>query len=192
MMPLPPFNSNGMLPPLASENGADADRSPYTITMMELVQRFGTTPHRRRLLNNLIAYRGVISAGGYTAGLQFLDGSFVENVEAHSRREPRDIDVFSLLDIPTRYLQDPASWRNGGIQFWAEEIQNTPRNKERFQLDTYATLVQEVPLLDLLKGVMYWYSLFSHQRDTFAWKGFVAVVLDPAQDAEALAWLGAQ
>lgn len=191
-MPLPPFNSNGILPPLASDNAVDAERSPYIITMMELVQRFGTTLHRRHLLNNLIAYRGVISAGGYTSGLQFLDGSFVENVEVHGRREPRDIDVFSLLNIPARYMQDPPSWQHGGIQFWAEEIQNVPRNKERFQLDTYATLVEEVPLFGLLKNVLYWYSLFSHQRDTFAWKGFVAVVLDPAQDAEALAWLGAQ
>lgn len=142
------------------------------------------------MLNNLIAYRQLISTGGYTSGIQFLDGSFVEDVETHSRREPGDIDVFSLLNVPTHYMQNPPSWHQGGFQFWAEEIQNQPRNKQRFELDTYAALVEEFQLLGLLNHVMYWYSLFSHQRDTFAWKGFVAVVLDPAQDADALVWLG--
>ncbi|KQX21181.1 hypothetical protein ASD01_29670 [Ensifer sp. Root423] len=160
--------------------------------MTELVQAFGTTPHRRQLLRNLIAYRQLISAGGYTSGLQFLDGSFVEDVERHSRREPGDIDVFSLLHVPAQYMQDPPSWQQGGFQFWADEIQNQPRNKDRFRLDTYAALVEEFQLLGLLKNVMYWYSLFSHQRDTYAWKGFVAVVLDPIQDASALTLLGEQ
>jgi hypothetical protein len=111
-------------------------------------------------------------------------------VERHSNREPRDIDVFSLLNVPAHYQQNPTSWTQGGFQFWAEEIQNQPKNKSRFRLDTYAVLVEEYQLLSLLKNVMYWYSLFSHQRDTFAWKGFVAVVIDPVQDADALNLLG--
>jgi hypothetical protein len=190
LMPIPSFNANGILPPVAGSDPTDMDRSPYIVTMRELVQKFGTTPHRKQLLQNLIAYRNIISSGGYISGLQFLDGSFVENVEIHSNREPRDIDIFSLLNLPVRYMEDPQSWQQGGFKFWAEEIQNHPRNKERFQLDTYATLVEEFQLPGLLKNVMYWYSLFSHQRDTFAWKGFVAVALDPAQDAEALSLLG--
>lgn len=189
-MPVPSFNSNGILPPVAGANPTDLERSPYIVTMPEMVQAFGTTPTRRVLLRNLIAYRQLILEGGYTSGLQFLDGSFVEDVEKHSRREPRDIDVFSLLHVPTQYAQNPQSWQTSGYQFWAEEIQNQPKNKNRFKLDTYAALVEEFHLLGLLKNVMYWYSLFSHQRDTFAWKGFVAVVLDPAQDADALNLLG--
>lgn len=189
-MPLPSFNTNGILPPVAGSDPTDTDRSPYIVTMTELVQAFGTTPRRRLLLRNLITYRELILSGGYTSGLQFLDGSFVEDVETNSRREPGDIDVFSLLHVPAPYMQDPSSWQQGGFQFWAEEIQNQPRNKERFQLDTYATLVEDFQLIGLLKNVMYWYSIFSHQRDTFAWKGFVAVVLDAAQDADALILLG--
>ena len=158
--------------------------------MVEMATTFGTTPHRRQLLRNLISYRQLISAGGYTMGVQFFDGSFVENVEAHSGREPKDIDVFSLLHVPQQYIQDPASWSAGGLQFWAAEIQNQPLNKARFKLDTYASLVEDFPLVDLVKLVIYWYSLFSHQRDTFAWKGFVAVLLDTSQDADALTLLG--
>lgn len=188
-MPLPIFNSQGLLPPIGGSGPTDRDRSPYIVTMSELVNSFGTTPHRQKLLRYLLTYRQLMYAGGYSSGLQFLDGSFVENVEAQGR-EPRDIDVFSLVHLPDHYKKNPSSWHQGGFQFWAEEIQNQPKNKDRFKLDTYAALVEEFQLLGLLQNVMYWYSLFSHQRDTFAWKGFVAVLLDQAQDVEALTILG--
>lgn len=178
-----------MLPPVAGASPTDQDRSPYVISMQELVQGFGTTPRRKSLLRNLIAYRTILAGGGYQSGLQFIDGSFVEDVEARGK-EPGDIDVFSLLNVPSQYVQNPPLWQQGGFQFWAEEVQNQPKNKARFELDTYAILVEDFPLLGLLKNVMYWHSLFSHQRDTFAWKGFVALVLDPVQDAAALTMLG--
>jgi len=127
---------------------------------------------------------------GYAAGIQFLDGSFVEDIERHSGREPGDIDVFSLLSVPQRYAQNPASWQPDGFRFWREEIQNQPLNKSRFALDTYAVLIEDRPFVHLVKDVMYWYSLFSHQKLTFAWKGFVAVLLDQQQDADALLALG--
>jgi len=129
---------------------------------------------------------------GYVAGIQFLDGSFVEDVERHSGREPGDIDVFSLLSIPQRYVQSPATWNPDGFTFWAGEIQNQPLNKSRFELDTYAVLIEDMPFVHLVKDVMYWYSLFSHQKLSFAWKGFVAVLLDQGQDADALLALGSQ
>ncbi len=192
LMPVPSFNANGILPPVAGTNMVDMERSPYIITMTEIVQTFGTTPLRRQLLRNLIAYRELILSGGYTSGIQFLDGSFVEDVERHSGREPRDIDVFTLLHVQANYIHDPLAWQRDCLPFWAEEIQNQPKNKQRYQLDTYATLVEEFSLVGLLKNVMYWYSLFSHQRDTYAWKGFVAVMLDAAQDEQALILLGEQ
>lgn len=189
-MAIPSFTAKGILPPIAGSSVVDRERSPYIISMTELVQTFGTSPRRKHLLQNLMAYRALMYANGYVSGLQFLDGSFVENIERHSGREPSDIDVYSLLDIPSRFLEDPASWQTEGFKFWAEEIQNQPLNKSRFELDTYALLVQELPFVHLLKDVMYWYSLFSHQKVTFAWKGFVAVLLDEQQDVDALALLG--
>ena len=158
--------------------------------MTELVQALGTTPHRRQLLTNLLAYRALMYGHGYIAGIQFLDGSFVEDVERHSDREPEDIDIFSLLSVPLRYLQNPASWNPDGYRFWAEEIQNQPLNKARFSLDTYAVLIEDMPFVHLVKDVMYWYSLFSHQKLTFSWKGFVAVAMDQQQDADAQLVLG--
>ncbi|MCW0983509.1 hypothetical protein OK142_22020 [Agrobacterium sp. BT-220-3] len=151
------------------------------------MQRFGTTPHRRGLLRNLISYRQLLAQDGYDTGVQFIDGSFVENVEMVGNRDPGDIDVFSLVKIPEKYLADFSLWENHGASFWAEEIVNRGRNKARFSLDTFANIIDDaVPVFDAMSLIMYWYGLFSHQRDTFHWKGFVALDINSAGDAAAL------
>jgi hypothetical protein len=57
------------------------DRAPYTASMTELVTSLGTTPWRENLLFGLREYRALLSHHGYTNRLQFIDGSFVENVD---------------------------------------------------------------------------------------------------------------
>jgi hypothetical protein len=188
---LPSFDLRGLLPPFVGADATTADRSPYWATMPELVGAFGTTPHRRQLLRNLIAYRALLAQEGYLGGIQFIDGSFVENVEALNRN-PSDIDVFSILNVPPRYLTDPGAWQATGLPFWNAEVANRDLNKQRFNLDTYAVLFEErqVQPMNLISDIIYWYGLFSHQRDTFAWKGFAGLALDPAADQAALSQLG--
>jgi hypothetical protein len=190
-VPLPSFDLRGLLPPFVGADATTPDRSPYWATMPELVSAFGTTPHRCQLLRNLIAYRALLAQGGYVGGIQFIDGSFVENVEALNRN-PSDIDVFSILSAPPRYLTDPAAWQATGLPFWNAEVANRDLNKQRFSLDTYAVLFEErqAQPMNLIGDIIYWYGLFSHQRDTFAWKGFAGLALDPAADQVALSQLG--
>ncbi|HEY8595623.1 MAG TPA: hypothetical protein VIL84_10300 [Devosiaceae bacterium] len=189
-MPVPPFDMRGLLPPFVGADATTDLRSPYVATMAEVVAQLGTTPERRNLLRNLIAYRELLARDGYQSGVQFIDGSFVENIEGSANRPPSDIDVFSLLTAPQKYLSDPAAWTRVGKNFWETEIADRDKNKQRYSLDTYALLYEELTPLNLIKSVIYWYGLFSHQRDTFAWKGFVTLSLDPAGDQAALALLG--
>ena len=191
-MPLPSFDLRGLLPPFVGVDATTSDRSPYWATMPEMVTSFGTTPHRRQLLRNLIAYRALLAQEGYVHGIQFIDGSFVENVEALANRNPGDIDLFSVLSAPTRYLADAAAWQATGLPFWQTEVVNRDLNKRRFNLDTYAVLLEErqAQPMNLVSDIIYWYGLFSHQRDTFAWKGFAGLALDPAADQAALSTLG--
>lgn len=191
-MPLPSFDLRGLLPPFVGADAATHDRSPYWVSMPELAAAFGTTPHRQQLLRNLIAYRALLAQEGYVGGIQFIDGSFVENVEAFANRNPSDIDVFSILSAPPRYLTDPAAWQATGLPFWNAEVANRDLNKQRFSLDTYAVLFEEIqaePMI-YINQIIYWYGLFSHQRDTFAWKGFAGLALDPAADQAALSQIG--
>jgi len=183
------FDQNGVLPPFMGNDASTPDRSPYAASIVEFVTHFGTSPHRRQLLKKFIAYRQLLTADGYVSGYQFVDGSFVEDVERTQRRDPIDIDVFSFLDAPIKYQTDPSAWALTGFQFWQGEIINRDLNKVRFSLDTYALLLQETNLPSLIQGVIYWNGLFSHQRSTYAWKGFVAVALDSVADQAALATL---
>lgn len=191
-MPLPSFDARGLLPPFAGADATTAHRSPYWVTMSELVEAFGTTSHRRQLLRNLIDYRALLARDGYVGGIQFIDGSFVENVEALANRSPSDIDVFSILSAPAKYLTDDVAWHTTGLPFWQTEVINRDLNKKRFNLDTYAVLFEErqAQPMNLISDIIYWYGLFSHQRDTFAWKGFAGLSLDPAADQAALSALG--
>ncbi len=139
----------------------------------------------------MIAYREIISRDEYVVGVQLLDGSFVENVEAIGNREPADIDLFSLVAPPQKYLADFSLWENHGAGYWNTEIVNRDLNKERFALDTYGIIMDaSMPLYEMLMNVTYWYGLFSHQRETFQWKGFVVVDINAADDEIALQMMG--
>jgi hypothetical protein len=153
--------------------------------MEEFVAGLGTSPSRCNLIHGLLSYRSVMTNLGYTEGLQFIDGSFVENVEAREGRDPGDIDVFSFLVRPNHYRTNPALWNASGFVEWATEIADRNRNKSRFGLDTYAIAVDQQGPLGLINETIYWYSLFAHKRITHDWKGFVRIPLNPADDAAA-------
>lgn len=153
--------------------------------MVELVAGLGTSPCRCNLLFGLLSYRNLITNLGYTDGVQFIDGSFVENVEAREGRDPGDIDVFSFLVRPHRYRTNAALWAATGFAEWTTEIADRNRNKMRFDLDTYAIAIDQAHALSLIDETIYWYSLFAHKRITHDWKGFVRIPLNPTDDAAA-------
>jgi Family of unknown function (DUF6932) len=157
--------------------------------MTDLVAALGSTNHRKTLLQGLLDYRALLATLGYQTGLQFIDGTFVENVEQREQRDPGDIDVFSFLVRPQRYQQDAQLWQQTGFPEWNAEIVDFDRNKLRFGLDTYAVAVDEQGPLRLINATVYWYSLFAHKRVTHDWKGFLWVPIDAQDDATARAAL---
>lgn len=187
MSPVPTFDARGLLPPYVGDDATAINRSPYEATMTEIVMSLGTTPHRKALLGGLLDYRELLAAFGYVSGLQFIDGSFVEDVEARETRDPKDIDVFSFLVRPDRYRQDAALWTSVGLVEWRSEIIDHERNKARFKLDTYAVAIDQSTGLGLILATTYWSSLFAHKRTTHDWKGFLRVPLNPADDIAARA-----
>ena len=187
-MTVPGFDSRGLIPPYLGHATAP-DRSPYEATTEELVGSLGGSPARKKLLLGLLEYRELLGQLGYTDGLQFIDGSFVEDVEKREGRSPNDIDVFSFLVRPAHYQSDPNLWASKGRVEWRNEIIDFTRNKTRFGLDTYAIAIDEVGPYGCIMGTVYWYSLFSHKRTTHDWKGFLQVRLNSADDIKARAAL---
>jgi len=179
----------GLLPPVNGGDDTNPDRSPYFCTMTELCSALGTSNHRKALLRNLIGYRALIASDDFVNGLQFVDGSFVESIETIEGRQPNDIDVFSILEPPAKYVSSPVLWQSQGSLFWQTEIIDNAKNKARFLVDCYALMLDIGNLGSFLKQSLYWYSLFSHKRTNHEWKGFVVVPLNAQDDNAALAKL---
>jgi hypothetical protein len=184
---IPAFDGRGFLPPFLGADETTPSRSPYDATMSELVVSLGTTPPRQNLIFGLLRYRELLGSFGYTSGVQFIDGSFVEDVETREARDPGDIDVFSFLMQPAQYVGNVALWQSMGFPQWAAEVVNQNLNKQRYQLDTYGMVVDQGGPLEMMNATIYWYSLFSHKKVAQDWKGFVIIPLNPADDQMALA-----
>lgn len=106
-MGIPAWNAQGVLPPVGVADPTSTIRSPYVVPLIEVVHRFGTTVERRTILGGLMRYRAALHAIGLVQGFQWLDGSFLEDVEGLESRPPNDIDVvtfFRLLPGETEAL----------------------------------------------------------------------------------------
>ncbi len=174
-MPIPALNDDGLLPTFHRDPKI-SDRSPFQATMREIVEAFGYTDHRRNLLRSLLEYRSTLAEHGFTSGLQFINGSFVQNVEDLENRYPRDIDLFSVLSVPKKYMDDRELWQREGLTIWKNVVLGP-----RAGLHIYAELNLSVNF----RHFLYWHDVFSQQRDTFNPKGYIVSYLDSVADRDA-------
>jgi|SRR5215218_1434280 hypothetical protein len=183
-MTIPAFDHRGLLPPFIGADARTPFRAPYAGTPSEIVARFGTTADRKRILSGFLDYRAELHAAGFVSGLQFIDGSFVENVEALQSRSPGDVDVYTLAEIPARYAGNAQDWATSGRAEW-QRLTDWQVNKQRYFVDSYGVVLGDVPLSDVINAILYFHGLFGHQRVTMHWKGFAVVSLDPVGDQAA-------
>ncbi|MEY2341912.1 hypothetical protein AB4090_07350 [Acidithiobacillus sp. IBUN Pt1247-S3] len=178
---IPAWNNAGVLPPVRpSSPGNSEDRSPYFVELTTLVDRFAMSPERIVIFDGLLRFRADIHRAGIVSGFQWLDGSFLEQVELLEGRPPRDMDVVSFVDLSG--VDQRALVREHSTLFDHQQA------KDCYSVDAYFFQVGGRLDADSIKRVAYWYSMWSHRRDGL-WKGFVQIELDPAQDADARAVL---
>lgn len=173
---IPGFNDGGVLPPFVEGDATGSQqlpRSPYRSTMMSLVERFATSRERAAILRGLIGLRAGLRAAGLGAGLQWIDGSFVENCEVVKGRPPGDVDVVNLLRRPT-WIADDSDWE----AFLGANLHliDPAQTKANFCCDAYF-IDLDAEREAVVEQTAYWFGLFSHQRDTFRWKGMVQLEL---------------
>lgn len=97
---LPHWSNAGVLPPVRPNHlGYSPDRSPYAVSLLTLVERFSTTPERIKILQGFLQFRAFLHELGVTSGFQWLDGSFMEQVELLESRSPNDIDVVTFFEL---------------------------------------------------------------------------------------------
>lgn len=178
---IPAFDLSNVLPPFV---GADATirtlMSPYQATMLEVVERFALSPARIEILDGLLQYRGALHAAGLTNGFQWLDGSFVENIEVIASRPPNDVDVVTFFQRPVP---------QGNWLAWSmdnKRLFDPKQTKANYRCDAYGVDLNGRPET-IVDQTRYWFGLFSHQRGiNRLWKGMVQVQLDAADDVNAL------
>jgi hypothetical protein len=178
---IPSFGQGDVLPPFIGTDvaGHISPRSPYNATMSELVDRFATSAERAAILRGLKGYRDALRNIGYTDGFQWINGSFVEDCEKVKQRPPNDIDVVNVLFRPTRVKSD-APWTMF-VNLHGSTVLDPAWSKANFKCDSYFIDLDTPP--DIVAGQSaYWFGLFSHQRNTFRWKGMVQVSLQSDDD----------
>jgi hypothetical protein len=187
LVAIPPFTSNGVLPPYTSRDPVNAAAmAPYCASMVEVTDRFGSSLARLRLLDGLLQYRAALTGIGLVDGFQWLDGSFMEQIEITDGHDPRDIDVVTFCRRPPAIRNDFAAWQ----QFVAAHngLFLPLTVKLMFSCDAYLVDLDVSKPASLVDQARYWFGLFSHKRVSSLWKGLVQIPLGtPAADAEATA-----
>ncbi|MDA3971433.1 MAG: hypothetical protein PF442_08775 [Desulfobulbaceae bacterium] len=179
---LPAWSSAGVLPPVKpGMSGSSPERSPYQIDLISLVDRFATSPDRMQILEGFLKFREELHALGINSGFQWLDGSFLENIETLENRPPGDMDVVTFLYLPAG--EDQRSMAQKSPRLFDQSYL-----KSTFAVDGYFSVLGQPLNAGQVKCISYWYSMWSHRRNGL-WKGFVQVDLDASQDADARAIL---
>lgn len=170
-MSIPKWTAAGVLPPILELDPLSPTRSPYGARFAEFQGRFGGTDERDRILEGLRQYRLDLRNAGLVRGFQWVDGSFLEEVERTEGRAPNDVDVVTFYELPAgldqRQILDASPW-----------LVDHGLVKSRYRVDGYLVSLTTPPER-LASLAAYWYSLWSHRRDRL-WKGFVR--LDLAED----------
>lgn len=175
---IPSFNVSGVLPPFVGENPTNpASMSPYETSMTAMVRRFATTVERIDILRGLIGYRDALRTLGIREGFQWIDGSFVEQVEDTRGRPPADIDLVTFAHRPGVTAEQ---WR--ALVQDHRDLFSLSSVKQQYKCDAYFVDVDKDPLL-VVNDTRYWFGLFSHQRATALWKGMLLIPLQSDDDA---------
>ena len=184
---IPAWNANGVIPPVSFTAPTSAERSPYAVSLPEFVLRFASSAKRQQILSGYLRYRGCLHAVGLTAGFQWLDGSFLENIETTETRDPNDLDVVTFYSLPVGVTQQQLQTQAPDL--FPMTAGERTLIKSSFLVDPFLiSLGSRAPLL--VWQCTYWYSMWSHRRDS-TWKGYLQIDLDPAEDALAAIQLSA-
>ncbi|MEM4986264.1 hypothetical protein V8G57_02575 [Collimonas sp. H4R21] len=174
---IPKWNAQGVVPPIDPADPTSFNRSPYEVSLVDLIKTYGTSPERRAILKGFLAYRAALHALGLVEGFQWINGSFSEDVEKLEDRHPKDIDVVSHFD-KSSHIDLSAT----GDLFAHDIVKNT------YRVDAYTMELEALLPREVVFWSAYWYSMWSHRRNQ-NWKGFLQVDLAPAEDGEAAEYL---
>ena len=178
---IPAWNAQGVIPPCCPDDPTSPDRSPYNMSLTDFVHQFGITQQRREILTGFLDFRAALHDAGLYKGFQWINGSYLENIEMLENRSPNDLDVVTFFHHSEGGNQDQ-------LLITHREL-FVPKNiKDKYRVDAYYVSLDDYPVSLLVEHTAYWYSLWSHRRDE-RWKGFIQIDLDSHDERVARARL---
>jgi hypothetical protein len=178
---LPNWNTLGVIPPLNIQSPTSFERSPYAVSLIEFVDRFAFTESRRSIIDGFLQYRSALHSAGLVSGFQWIDGSFLEDIETNESRSPNDIDVVTFFELPLGIKQ--IDLVKQFPMLFPSSFTEKLEIKKRYSVDAFSECLNQNPK-QLVEQSAYWYSIWSHRRNQ-SWKGYVQVELSPNNDVDA-------
>ena len=129
------------------------------------------------MLSGLLQFRSELRDIGIVSGFQWINGSFVQEIERTDRLDPGDIDVVTFYYLPNGYTQSTLRARRPSL-FHNRDA------RSRYHVDSYFVALNDNSPEYIVNTSAYWYSIWSHTYDN-VWKGFVQIDLDSSEDGQA-------
>jgi hypothetical protein len=177
MPQIPDHTPSGILPPFLGDGPDDlsALMSPYRTDLQDFIVKFNATDERKRILAGYLDHRKALREIGIKSGFQWLDGSFADK----TAREPNDIDVVTFFVAPPDW-STPGAYSAGVSS--NQHLFDRDLSKKTYRCDAVFVRLDDDDTATLVELASYWLGLFSHQKETFAWRGIVSVRLDSFDD----------
>jgi|26BtaG_2_1085354.scaffolds.fasta_scaffold01442_5 hypothetical protein len=178
------WNIHGVISPVSDgEEGHSPDRSPYHTNILEFAKKFAFSVERVEILLGLLEYRKTLYLLDINTGFQWVNGSFVENVESIRQRPPNDVDVVTFSNL-CNTIPNYSDFVTENLSIF-----DSSKAKQKYKVDAYWVDMDTGFNEYSVERCTYWYSMWSHQRDTNIWKGFYVIPLSPEKDIEAIEYL---
>ncbi|RZU98544.1 DUF6932 family protein [Spiribacter vilamensis] len=172
---IPNFNHSGVLPPFLPEIGPTdaAAMAPFRVSITDLVSGFAGSPERDAIMRGLLDYRAELVRSGIQSGFQWIAGSFVEDCESNRNRSPADVDIVTFARRPPgrKQYSDWAAFCRENSDLFKRSVIKANYSCDAFFIDL------EIPAEMVVSYSRFWFGLFSHQRETYLWKGILQVPL---------------
>jgi hypothetical protein len=143
--------------------------TPFRASLEDVVRVLAATPERCLIVEGLIAFRSRLHALGMTEGFQWIGGGFVEKRAS----DPKEIDVVT-------FFRKPSAWTTSHAETSAiaenREIFAPGGARARYRCDAYFV---DLGHPTALRWITHWCGVYSHQKETHAWKGFLELPLAP-------------
>ena len=166
-------DDTGIIPPVWGDGMGD--RSPLPCSIVGFVKAFAFTPHRAKLIQGLLDYRAILRKCIGRPAIQWVNGSFAENIESLEARDPNDIDVVTVF--PIQAILDDKKCSEA-------KLNDHAYLKETYHVDAYHLPLGQLAFEQEIRMLTYWFVQWSRRRDG-RWKGFLQLLLYDDEEEQA-------